>query len=118
MIGFLIFYFAFSAIFVVGMLACDKDDIDLTNDSSVIKISNVIIQEPITDLVCLASNVGIETFNNEKSALDASIDNIKMLTNIVNSIKYAKRNNLNVSWYSTSEVFGSFTDYANFTVST
>ena len=29
MIGFLIFYFAFSAIFVVGMLACDKDDIPL-----------------------------------------------------------------------------------------
>ena len=29
MIEFLIFYFAFSAIFVVGMLACDKDDIPL-----------------------------------------------------------------------------------------
>lgn len=29
MIGFLIFYFAFSAIFIVGMLACDKDDIPL-----------------------------------------------------------------------------------------
>ena len=29
MIGFLIFYFAFSAIFVVGMLAYDKDDIPL-----------------------------------------------------------------------------------------
>ena len=29
MIGFLIFYFAFRAIFVVGMLACDKDDIPL-----------------------------------------------------------------------------------------
>ena len=29
MIGFLIFYFVFSAIFVVGMLACDKDDIPL-----------------------------------------------------------------------------------------
>lgn len=29
MIGFLIFYFAFSAIFVVGMLACDKDNIPL-----------------------------------------------------------------------------------------
>lgn len=29
MIGFLIFYFAFSAIFIVGMLAYDKDDIPL-----------------------------------------------------------------------------------------
>ena len=102
----------------ISFTVCDKDDIDLTNDSSIVKIANVIIQEQITDLVCLASNVGIETFNNEKSALDASIDNIKMLTNIVNSIKYAKRNDLNVSWYSTSEVFGSFTDYANFTVTT
>lgn len=29
MIGFLIFYFAFSAIFAVGVLAGDKDDIPL-----------------------------------------------------------------------------------------
>jgi ACR3 family arsenite efflux pump ArsB len=29
MIGFLIFYFVFSAIFAVGVLACDKDDIPL-----------------------------------------------------------------------------------------
>ena len=29
MVGFLIFYFAFSAIFSVGVLACDKDDIPL-----------------------------------------------------------------------------------------
>ena len=27
MIGFLIFYFVFSAIFAVGVLACDKDNI-------------------------------------------------------------------------------------------
>lgn len=29
MIGFLIFYFIFSAIFALGVLACDKDDIPL-----------------------------------------------------------------------------------------
>ena len=29
MIGFLIFYFVFSAIFAVGVFACDEDDIPL-----------------------------------------------------------------------------------------
>jgi hypothetical protein len=51
MIGFLIFYFVFSAIFAVGVLACDQDRIPLDELYERYRLKKELITEDISKLV-------------------------------------------------------------------
>jgi hypothetical protein len=52
MIGFLIFYFVFSAVFAVGVLACDQDDIPLGEFMMGILLGWLLLPFGLGMLVC------------------------------------------------------------------
>ena len=52
MIGFLIFYFVFSAVFAVGVLACDQDNIPLDEFMMGILLGWLLLPFGLGMLVC------------------------------------------------------------------
>ena len=89
----------------IEYISIDKNFIDLTDISSISKINQIISKNNITNIVCLASNVGIDIFNNE-NALNPALLNQMILSNFI-QILLNSNYKLDVTWYSTSEIYGS-----------
>lgn len=100
----------------IEYISIDKKFIDLTDTSSISKINQIISENNITNIVCLASNVGIDIFNN-KNALNSALSNQMILSNFI-QILLNSNYKLDVTWYSTSEIYGSSKACDNLYVST
>ena len=92
----------------IDFISIDKDDIDLVDKYSANKLVDIL--ENITHVVILASNIGTSIFNGQDSViLKAAYENAAMLENIKTGIFLANkkyRRKYNVTFYSTSEVYG------------
>lgn len=70
-------------------------NIDLRSRESISLVNDILDYYNIDCIINLASNVGINIFN-DNSALFAGIDNYKLLSNFIDVLKYVKRPNLNI----------------------
>lgn len=91
----------------IQYLSIDKSSIDLTDVASVVEVNQLTTEHNITNIVCLASNVGIDIFNND-NALNAALKNQMILNNFIQILLNSKYK-FDATWYSTSEVYGSTT---------
>lgn len=84
---------------------------DLLSNKSY-EILTQLLDDNITDVIYLASNIGINLFNSTQ-ALDASMENSYMLNTFINVLRSYQRKTLSVTWFSTSEIYGSSNTFSN-----
>lgn len=81
----------------------DKDEIDVLAGPD--QLADAFRSHPGSHALLLASRVGAKTF--EETPAAAWLDNSRMLANMVEAAATAGRSLASVSWFSTSEVYGS-----------